>query len=102
MATSGRQAPSAATYFRWRSEFQSGIQPLEDETQFSRPVTALTAQNMEAVRKLIKEEARIIVEQMQNVSFVYIEFTTNDSIPCNCTGVWKLLCQMVSLALTAE
>ena len=38
------------------------LKGLENETQTSCPATAATTENMEAVRKLLREEAQITVE----------------------------------------
>lgn len=62
----GDQSPSRTTVFRWYKEFQFGRTTLADDDRYGRPVTVSTEQNVAMVRSLIKEDPRIMKEQMQD------------------------------------
>ena len=53
--------------FKENNKFKRVRHSLENETPTSRPVTGATTENAEAVKKLTKEEARMTVEQIQNI-----------------------------------
>lgn len=55
----GEDAPSWSTKMRWYNEFQHGRVLLKDEAHGSLPVTALTPENIDAVRRTNREDYRI-------------------------------------------
>ena len=52
----GNEAPSKATVYNWYNEFKSGRFYLSDEFRESRSMTAVTQENIEAIRNLIKSD----------------------------------------------
>ena len=57
----GGSAPPRATVGNWLKEFRMGRQSLEYEPHAGRPHTAVTDENVAAVRKLITEDLHIII-----------------------------------------
>ena len=51
LATFSKQASSRPTEFRWYNEYKRGREGLENETRTRRPVTAVTKENAEAVKR---------------------------------------------------
>ncbi|CAH1957897.1 unnamed protein product [Acanthoscelides obtectus] len=52
----GNEAPHQSTIFRWYGEFKRGRLSLSDEPRVGAPKTAVTQENVDAVRKLIIED----------------------------------------------
>ena len=61
----GDDAPSLCTVKRWYNEFDRGRMSLEDEAHIAPPVTAVTPENIDAVRQLIREDSRITYDDIQ-------------------------------------
>ena len=52
-STFGSEAPSKATIYNWFKEFSRGRKNLSDDFREGRPKSAVTSENIDAVRKLI-------------------------------------------------
>ena len=63
-AAFGDEAPSRATVFRWFAEFKRG-RSFEDEPRSGRPSTAVTEDNVTAVRSMLQHDRRITYESIQ-------------------------------------
>lgn len=63
----GDEGPSKATVYRWFSEFKRGRQSMTDEERCGRPLTAVTEENVLAVKKIIEENKRITYEEIQHL-----------------------------------
>lgn len=66
----GDQAPSRATVYRWYGEFRRERSSVEDEPRSGRLPTAVTDENVAAVRRMIEEDARVskkLVMQALNI-----------------------------------
>lgn len=59
------EAPSRSTVFRWYLQFQRGIYKLDDDVRTGRPSTAVSEENIIAVRKLLSDDRRITYEKIQ-------------------------------------
>lgn len=58
-AAFGEEAPSSATVYNWFAEFNRGRISLEDEAREGRPCTAVTEENINAVRELIEADRHV-------------------------------------------
>lgn len=65
-AAFGDEAPSRAMVFRWFAEFKRGRRSFEDEPRSGRPSTAVTEDNVGAVRSMLQHDRRITNENFQN------------------------------------
>jgi hypothetical protein len=61
----GDSAPSYRTVARWASEFNNGREDVKDDSRSGRPVTSVTAANIERVRQLIEEDTRITYDEIE-------------------------------------
>lgn len=61
----GNEAPSKATIYRWFAEFQRERDSLSDALREGRPKSAVSPENIDAVRELIKEDRHVTYEQIQ-------------------------------------
>lgn len=57
--TLGDQGPSHATVTRWYREFRNGRVDFQDDPRSGRPPTAVTEENVDAVRNLVEDDPRI-------------------------------------------
>ncbi|XP_034185409.2 uncharacterized protein LOC117606710 [Osmia lignaria lignaria] len=64
-AAFGDSSPSTATIYRWFKEFQNGRESLLDEDRAGRPVTAVTDENVFAVKQMLEEDNRATYAQIQ-------------------------------------
>lgn len=55
----GERAPDVSTVRNWYREFQRGRTSLDDEFRGGRPTTAVTPENIDAIREMIAENSRI-------------------------------------------
>ena len=55
----GKNGPSISTIYKWFKEFKCGKKTLQDGDRPGRPLTAVTQENIDAVRKLIRDQPRI-------------------------------------------
>ncbi|CAK1598303.1 unnamed protein product [Parnassius mnemosyne] len=61
----GDEAPSKTTIYRWFAEFQRGRVKLSDDPCQGRPKTAVTQENVDAVRKLVEEDRHVTYREIQ-------------------------------------
>ncbi|KAI6661462.1 Histone-lysine N-methyltransferase SETMAR [Oopsacas minuta] len=62
--TSGEKSPSLATVYNWHGEFNRGRNTLSDEMRSGRPADAVNPENIQKVKKIIKNERRIIIDEI--------------------------------------
>ena len=56
----GHDAPSYCTVADWAARFRDGRESVEGDQRSGRPVSTCTPENIERVRKLIEDDARIM------------------------------------------
>lgn len=59
------EAPSYSTVFRWFAEFNRGRSSLSDEHREGRPSTAVTTENIDAVRNMIETDRHVTYHEIQ-------------------------------------
>lgn len=64
--TFGERAPSRATVFNWFAEFKRGRQSLKDDAHTGRPATAVTAENIAAVERIVREDRRVTYTEIES------------------------------------
>ena len=62
--TFGEKTPSLATVYNWYGEFTHGRKTLSDEVRSGRPADAITPENIQKVKKIIKNERRIVMDEI--------------------------------------
>ncbi len=91
------QAPSYRCVAKWAALFKDGRQRVEDDPRSGRPITALTCQNIELVRRIIEDDPHAtydIIEAQAGLSRGTI-CTINDSTE-------KIASRWISYELTNE
>src|SRR5436190_13198683 len=61
----GDEAPSQRTIYEWYADFKRGRVELCDESREGRPATAVTPENIDAVRNLLQEDHRTIYREIK-------------------------------------
>ena len=61
----GNKAPHQSTISRWYGEFKRGWISLSDDPRAVAPKTAVTQENVDAVRKLIKEDRHVTYRDIE-------------------------------------
>ena len=61
----GQSSPSSSTIKRWVKEFQRGRESLEDDPRSGRPTTSTSPENIEKVHKLVIENRRISLYELE-------------------------------------
>ena len=61
----GDLVPSRATVFNWFVEFKRGRTSFEDEERSGRPSMAVTEDNIDAVEKMVQEDARVTYKDIE-------------------------------------
>src|SRR5436190_23799553 len=61
----GNEAPHQSTISRWYGEFKRGRMSLSDNPRAGAPKTAVTQKNVDAVRKLIKENRHMTYREIE-------------------------------------
>ena len=61
----GDLAPSHATVPNWFAEFKKDRTSFEDEERSGRPSTAVTEDNIDAVEKMVQEDARVTYKDIE-------------------------------------
>ncbi|CAF4012243.1 unnamed protein product [Rotaria sp. Silwood1] len=61
----GEKAPSFRTVARWIPGFREIREEMEDEDRPGRPVTAITAKNIEQVHSIINDDSYVTIEELQ-------------------------------------
>ncbi|CAK1583956.1 unnamed protein product [Parnassius mnemosyne] len=72
------EAPSQTTIYRWYAEFRRGRVSLSTVSSAGRPRTAVTPENIAAVRTIILDDRHVTCEQIRAV--ISIEMTAIQSI----------------------
>lgn len=96
----GNEAPSRTSVYRWYSEFQRGRDRLTDNPREGRPKTAVTQENIEAVRKMITEDRHVTYREIQ--ASLGISGTPINEILHKELGVRKLISRWIPHLLTEE
>ena len=64
----GQFSPSSSTIKRWVKEFQRGRESLEDDPRSGRPTTSTSPENIEKVHKLVIENRRISLYELEEAT----------------------------------
>ena len=73
----GQSSPSSSTIKRWVKEFQRGRESLEDDPRSGRPTTSTSPENIEKVHKLVIENRRISLYELEEATGIsYGSYTT--------------------------
>jgi histone-lysine N-methyltransferase SETMAR len=64
------QAPSYSTVARWVAVFKDGKESIEDDPRSGRPITGITQDNIEAVRKIIMEDPHSTYNEIAASTFL--------------------------------
>ena len=64
----GQSSPSSSTIKRWVKEFQRGRESLEDDPRSGRPTTSTSPENIEKVHKLVIENRRISLYELEEAT----------------------------------
>lgn len=66
-STFGKAAPKKSSVYNWYNHFSRGKMSFEDEPRQGRPNTAVTSENIEAVRQLVSEDPRITCKDLKSI-----------------------------------
>lgn len=94
------EAPNKTAIYRWYSEFHRGRLSLTTALSSGRPKTAVTQENIDAVRKLLQEDRHVTYEQIQaslGIGMTAIQIILHEEL-----GVRKLVSHRVPHNLTEE
>ena len=94
------EAPSKTTIYRWFAEFQRGRVKLSDDPRQGRPKTAVTQENVDAVRKLIEEDRHVTYREIQatlDIGMSQIQIILHEQL-----GVKKLFSRWIPHSLCEE
>ena len=64
----GQSSPSSSTIKRWVKEFQRGRESLEDDPRSGRPTTSTSPENIEKVHKLVIENRRNSLYELEEAT----------------------------------
>jgi len=96
--TFGDSCVSRATVYNWYAEFNRGRDHFEDEPRVGRPSSAVTPENIEAVRQLINVDPHITYQQIQDT--LQIGSAATGIILHDYLGLRKVTCRWVPHFLT--
>ena len=65
MSIFGNEAPHQSTISRWYGQFKRGRMSLSDDPRVGTPKMAVTQENVDTVRKLIKEDQHVIYREIE-------------------------------------
>ena len=72
-------------FAKWVRRFNDGWESIENDPQVGRPVSVLTEKNIATVKKLIEEDARYTVQEIEELSGIHL------------SSVLKILCEQLGL-----
>ncbi|CAH1956399.1 unnamed protein product [Acanthoscelides obtectus] len=96
----GNEAPHQSTISRWYGEFKRARVSLSDDPRVGAPKTAVTQENVDAVRKLIIEDRHVTyrgIEASLKISKTSIQKSLHEEL-----GVRKLVSRWIPHLLTEE
>ncbi|CAH2002088.1 unnamed protein product [Acanthoscelides obtectus] len=96
----GNEAPHQSTISRWYGEFKRGRVRLSDDPRVGAPKTAVTQENVDAVRKLIIEDRHVTYREIEaslKISKTSIQKNLHEEL-----GVRKLVSRWIPHLLTEE
>ncbi|CAH1959522.1 unnamed protein product [Acanthoscelides obtectus] len=96
----GNEAPHQSTISRWYGEFKRGRVSLSDDPKVGAPKTAVTLENVDAVRKLIIQDKHVTYREIEaslNISKTSIKKNLHEEL-----GVRKLVSRWIPHLLTEE
>ncbi|CAH1974438.1 unnamed protein product [Acanthoscelides obtectus] len=96
----GNEAPHLSTISRWYGEFKRGRVSLSDDPRVGAPKTAVTQENVDAVRKLIIEDRHVTYREIETslkISKTSIQTNLHKQL-----GVKKLVSRWKAHLLTEE
>ncbi|CAH1985254.1 unnamed protein product [Acanthoscelides obtectus] len=96
----GNEAPHQSTISRWYGEFKRGRVSLSDHPRVGAPKTAVTQENVDAVRKLIIEDRHVTYREIE--ASLRISKTSIQKILHEELGVRKLVSRWIPHLLTEE
>ncbi|CAH1974688.1 unnamed protein product [Acanthoscelides obtectus] len=96
----GNEAPHQSTISRWYGQFKRGRVSLRDDPRVGAPKTAVTQENVDAVRKLILEDRHVTYREIE--TSLKISKTSIKKILHEELGVRKLVSRWISHLLTEE
>lgn len=94
----GDEAPNKSTVYRWFMDFNRGRSSLQDEFREGRPKTAVTEENIEAVRQLILTDRHVTYREIE--ASLGIHATSIHSILHEHLAVRKLVSRWIPHNLT--
>jgi [histone H3]-lysine36 N-dimethyltransferase SETMAR len=94
----GDEAPSQRTVYEWYANFKRGRVELCDESREGRPATAVTPENIDAVRNLLQEDHRTTYREIK--AHLGIGMTQIKTILHDHLGVRKLCARWIPHNLT--
>ncbi|CAH2020833.1 unnamed protein product [Acanthoscelides obtectus] len=96
----GKEAPHQSAFFRWYGEFKRGRVSFSDDPRVGAPKTAVTQENVDAVRKLIIEDRHVTYREIE--ASLKISKTSIQKILHEELGVRKLVSRWIPHLLTEE
>ncbi|CAH2014762.1 unnamed protein product, partial [Acanthoscelides obtectus] len=100
LSVSGNEAPHQSTISRWYGEFKRGRVSLSDDPRVGAPKTAVTQENVDAVRKLIIEDRHVTYREIE--ASLKISKSSNQKILHQELGVRKLVSSWIPHLLTEK
>jgi transposase len=96
--TFGDSCVSRTTVYNWYAEFSRGRDHFEDEPRTGRPRSAVTPENIEAVRQLVNVDPHITYQEIEDA--LDIGSAATQSILHDYLGLKKITCRWVPHFLT--
>ena len=96
----GDQAMKKTAVYKWIKRFSEGVESVADEERSGRPVTSRTEENIEKVRRIVRENRRLTVMNISEI--VNIDRETVRKILTEDLGMKKVCAKMVPKNLTNE
>lgn len=96
----GDRAPTLQTVYNWYNEFKRGRKSLKDEPREGRPKTAVTPENIDAVRELIMQDRHVTYLEIE--ATLGISATSIHKILHEHLGVRKLCARWIPHLLTDD